>query len=108
MQAFPPSAVPTFDQRPEHVTVALAELALLPILPCLILAPLAIIAIGVVLPLWIAAMALLLALYIIVRPIEWLLVAMGVAALTPARAWIGRMIHLLTHPTVPESVKRRL
>jgi hypothetical protein len=88
--------------------VALAELALLPVLPCLILAPLAIIAIGVVLPLWIAAMALLLVAYIVVRPIEWVLAKAGVAALTPVRAWIGRMIHLLTHPTVPESVKRRL
>lgn len=85
----------------------LAELALLPVLPCLILAPVVIVGLGVVLPLWIGALALFALTFVVVWPLDRLLRLVGVGWLSPSRAWLARALHWLTHPTLPERWRKR-
>lgn len=80
---------------------------LLPILPCLLVAPLAIIFIGVVLPLWIVSLLVVGAIWTIVLPLDLLVGALGGSFLRPIRTALERVLFQLTHPKVPERWRRR-
>lgn len=85
----------------------LAELALLPVLPCLILVPLAVLVLGVGLPLWIAALVVFGVTFVLVWPLDRLLLLAGVGWLTPMRVWLAKALHWLTHPTLPARWRKR-
>lgn len=80
---------------------------LLPILPCLLVLPLAILFIGVVLPLWIVSFVVMGTLWIVVAPLEMIVRALGGAWFTPLRAGIERTLFQLSHPRIPDRWRRR-
>jgi uncharacterized membrane protein len=80
---------------------------LLPILPCLLVLPLAVIFIGVVLPLWIVSFVVMGTLWIVVVPLDGIVRAVGGAWTSRARARIERILYQLSHPKVPDRWRRR-
>lgn len=80
---------------------------LLPILPCLLAAPIVIFVVGIVMPLWIAALLLTGAAWLVVAPLEFLVRLAGGGWLRSARAAIERGLHHLTHPTIPARFRKR-
>lgn len=80
---------------------------LLPLLPCLVVAPLAVLAFGVVMPLWLVAMLLVGGAWLVVAPLELGVRAVGGRWATPLRRGVERTLHRLTHPTMPERWRRR-
>ncbi len=80
---------------------------LLPILPCLLVAPLAIIFIGVVLPLWIVSLLVVGAVWTVVLPLDLLIGAVGGTFLKPVRAALERALFVLTRPKIPERWRRK-
>jgi len=80
---------------------------LLPVLPCVALAPFAILVIGVAMPLWLLALLLTGAAWCLVAPLEALLRLTGRHWLSPARRAIERTWHTLTNPRLPDRWRRR-
>ena len=81
-------------------------LALLPV-PCLIVAPVALVAIAVVVPLWLVALLLTGAAWSVISALDVVARLVGVRALGPPRAALARLLHVLTHPKFPERWRRR-
>lgn len=99
--------VPRIELAPPQGTGGTPILVvLLPILPCLLVAPLAIVFIGVVLPLWIASLLIVGAIWTVVLPLDLLLGALGASVLKPVRATLERALFALTHPKIPERFRR--
>lgn len=80
---------------------------LLPVLPCVALAPFAILIIGVAMPLWILALLLTGVAWCVVVPLEALVRLTGGGWLSPARRAIERAWHVLTHPRIPDRWRQR-
>jgi hypothetical protein len=80
---------------------------LLPILPCLFVVPLAVLAIGVVMPLWLVSMLLVGTAWVVVVPLEVAVRGLGGRWATPMRRGVERGLFLLTHPSIPERWRKR-
>ena len=80
---------------------------LLSILPCLLLAPVVIIGVGVVLPLWIVSVVLAGAAWLVVTPLDLAFRAAGSELMASPRKALERALYWLTHPTIPERWRRR-
>lgn len=80
---------------------------LVPIIPCLLLAPVIIIGVGIVLPLWIVSMVLLGVSWCVVTPLDLALRAAGSDRLAPPRKAVERALYWLTHPTIPERWRKK-
>lgn len=80
-------------------------LALLPV-PCLVVAPVALVAIAVVVPLWLVALLLTGAAWGVVAAADTVARLAGVQMLGPPRARLARAWHVLTHPKFPERWRR--
>lgn len=80
---------------------------LLPILPCLLAAPIVVIFVGIVLPLWFAALLLSGGAWLLVAPLEFLVRLAGGGWLQSSRTAIERALHHLTHPTIPARFRKR-
>lgn len=76
-------------------------LALLPI-PCIVVAPVALVAIAVVVPLWIGALLLTGVIRILVSALDAVAQRAGIRALGPPRAALARWWHVLANPKFPE------
>ena len=85
----------------------MAMAAILPVLPCVIFAPVVLVAIGVVAPLWIAALVLTATAWLVVAPIDILLRALGSSGMRPLRSTLERALHVLTHPKIPRRGSRQ-
>lgn len=80
-------------------------LALLPI-PCLVVAPVALVAVAVAVPLWLVALLLTGAAWAVVASADVVARLAGVEALVRPRAALARALHVLTHPTFPARWRR--
>lgn len=80
-------------------------LALLPI-PCIVVAPVALVAIAVVVPLWIVALLLTGVVRLIVSALDAVAQRAGIRALGPPRAALARWWHVLANPKFPERWRR--
>ena len=85
----------------------MAMAAILPVLPCVIFAPVVLVAIGVIAPLWIAALVLTGAAWCVEAPLDLLLRAVGSSWTQPLRSALERALHLLTHPKIPRRGNRQ-
>lgn len=80
-------------------------LALLPI-PCIVVAPVALVAIAVVVPLWIGALLLTGVIRVFVAALDAAAQRVGIRALGPPRAALARWWHVLANPKFPERWRR--